>query len=167
MSEHGSRTWLLESVLDDVRLCFHRLRAAAERLHQRGEASAARRGVLRSLDHGGPQTVPEMARARPVSRQHIQTIVNALRDDGLVELVPNPAHRRSHLVRLTSDGEREVADMAVRETALLRELDLGVDDTDLEVAHRVLARLRDALDEHHLDAALARARRTKEDVDAV
>jgi len=56
--------------------------------------SAARRGVLRSLARLGPQTVPQMAGARPVSRQHIQTIVNALAADGLVETIDNPAHKR-------------------------------------------------------------------------
>ena len=35
-------------------------------------------GTLRMLVKDGPQTVPEMARSRPVSRQHCQTIINAL-----------------------------------------------------------------------------------------
>ena len=167
MADGPTRDWLIDSVLDDIRLCFHRLKAAAERLHQRGEPSAAQRSVLRSLDHGGPQTVPEMARSRPVSRQHIQTVVNALLEDGFVEVTPNPAHRRSHLVRLTADGEREVGEMATRETALLRELNLAVTDADLETAHRVLSQLRDALGEEALDAAMERARRFPEERDAM
>jgi hypothetical protein len=40
--------------------------------------TAGKRGVLKGLDRLGPQTVPQMARARPVSRQHIQTLVNRL-----------------------------------------------------------------------------------------
>lgn len=61
-------------------------------------------GVLRSLVKEGSQTVPEMARARPVSRQHCQTIVNALKAQGLVEFVDNPKHKRSKLVRATKKG---------------------------------------------------------------
>lgn len=61
-------------------------------------------GVLRTLVKEGPHTVPEMARTRPVSRQHCQTICNALEDQGLVEFVDNPKHKRSKLVRVTKKG---------------------------------------------------------------
>jgi DNA-binding MarR family transcriptional regulator len=52
----------------------------------------------------GAQTVPEMARSRPVSRQHCQTICNTLEAQGLVEFVDNPKHKRSKLVRATKKG---------------------------------------------------------------
>jgi DNA-binding MarR family transcriptional regulator len=61
-------------------------------------------GILRMLVNDGPQTVPEMARSRPVSRQHCQTIANALESQGLVEFVDNPKHRKSKLVRATRKG---------------------------------------------------------------
>src|SRR4051794_20483887 len=108
-------TEALSALVDETVLLFHRLRAAAEAVHGEGEASAARRGVLRGLATGGPQTVPEMARARPCSRQHIQTIVNGLVDDRLVALVPNPAHRSSPLVALTAEGKAAVTDIDRRE----------------------------------------------------
>jgi DNA-binding MarR family transcriptional regulator len=61
-------------------------------------------GVLRTLVKEGPHTVPEMARARPVSRQHCQTICNALEAQGLVEFIDNPRHKKSKLVRVTRKG---------------------------------------------------------------
>jgi DNA-binding MarR family transcriptional regulator len=61
-------------------------------------------GVLRTLVLEGPQTVPQMAAARPVSRQHCQTIVNGLAEQGLVEFLDNPRHKRSKLVRVTKRG---------------------------------------------------------------
>jgi DNA-binding MarR family transcriptional regulator len=61
-------------------------------------------GVLRTLAKEGPQTVPEMARSRPVSRQHCQTICNTLEAQGLVEFVENPKHKKSKLVRVTKKG---------------------------------------------------------------
>jgi DNA-binding MarR family transcriptional regulator len=139
---HG---WQLEALLDLLRGCGHRLGTVADRLHQDGAGTAVRRDVLRALDHGGPQTVPDIARARDVSRQHIQSVVNGLLDDGLVERAPNPAHRRSRLVRLTAAGGREVEAMVQREASLVHELDLGIPQADLEAALRVLARLRDRL----------------------
>ena len=61
-------------------------------------------GTLRQLVKEGPQTVPDMARSKPVSRQHCQTIVNALEAQGLVEFIDNPKHKTSRLVRATKRG---------------------------------------------------------------
>lgn len=61
-------------------------------------------GVLRSLIKDGPQTVPDLARSRPVSRQHCQTIANDLEADGYIEFIDNPKHKRSKLMRATREG---------------------------------------------------------------
>jgi len=61
-------------------------------------------GMLRMLVKDGPQTVPDMARSRPVSRQHCQTTANALEAQGLVEFIDNPKHKTSKLVRATKKG---------------------------------------------------------------
>lgn len=132
-------------VFDETRWLFHRLRAVAERVHAQGVMTAGRRGLLLDLARHGPQTVPEMARARPVSRQHIQMLVNGLRDDGLVELEENPAHRRSNLVRLSAEGAACLERMSARELEMLGRLRLELSLADLEQAASVLRRLREAL----------------------
>lgn len=68
-------------------------------------------GVLRALVSEGPMTVPEIARSRPVSRQHCQTIANALEAKGLVEFVENPKHKRSMLLRVTKAGRAQFEQM--------------------------------------------------------
>lgn len=68
-------------------------------------------GTLRSLVKEGPQTVPDMARSKPVSRQHCQTIVNALEAQGLVEFIDNPKHKTSKLVRVTKRGRTRFESM--------------------------------------------------------
>jgi DNA-binding MarR family transcriptional regulator len=52
-----------------------------------------------------PQPVAWLARNMGLNRQGVQRIVNEMRQDGLVELRPNPHHRRAHLVALTKRGE--------------------------------------------------------------
>jgi DNA-binding MarR family transcriptional regulator len=136
----------LEALVAETVALFHRLRVTAEQIHGDGAQSAARRGVLRSLARGGPQTVPHMASARPVSRQHIQAIVDALAADGLVETVHNPAHKRSVLVRLTPAGRTAVRDIAKREAALLRTIDIGAPAADIERAAGVLRKFRTSLE---------------------
>lgn len=73
-------------------------------------------GVLRTLVTDGPQTVPQMASSRPVSRQHCQTIVNSLAEQGLVEFVDNPRHKRSKLVRVTKRGRTRFDSMKAQFT---------------------------------------------------
>lgn len=68
-------------------------------------------GILRMLVKDGPQTVPDMARSRPVSRQHCQTIANALEAQGYVEFVDNPKHKKSKLVRATRRGRERFQSM--------------------------------------------------------
>ena len=102
-------------------------------------------GVLRMLVLEGAQTVPAMARSRPVSRQHCQTIVNALEAQGFAEFVENPKHKRSHLVRVTKAGR-------VRFEAMTKQF-LGVASTfaphfsadELTNATDVLRRAREVL----------------------
>ena len=90
----------LEMLITETISLYQRLRAVAEDLHGFDRLSGGKRGVLRDLYINGEQTVPQMARSRPVSRQHIQTIVNPLHEEGLVKFVENPAHRRSRDSRI-------------------------------------------------------------------
>jgi DNA-binding MarR family transcriptional regulator len=124
---------------------MHRLTFAAQQLHQEGELSAGRRGVLLSLHNQGPRTVPQLARMRPVSRQHMQTHVNSLAGDGYVELVDNPAHRRSRLVRLTAQGEQALEQMRQREAAAFAQLRFAFSASQLRAASAVVRGLREAL----------------------
>jgi DNA-binding MarR family transcriptional regulator len=135
----------LGDVIDQTVSLFHLLRALAEDLHGQGELTAARRGVLRGLDRFGPQSVPQIARARPVSRQYIQMLVNQLEADGLVELRDNRAHKRSRLVCLTPEGKAHLEALYQREAAFYDTLQLDLSEDALRSAAEVLHSLRDAL----------------------
>jgi DNA-binding MarR family transcriptional regulator len=53
---------------------------------------------------GAPLTAPQMGEAMGVTRQGAQKQLNLLLEQGLVEVRPNPAHRRSPLYALTPQG---------------------------------------------------------------
>lgn len=144
----------LYTLMDAVRSLMHRLRAAAEDLHGQGALSAGKRGVLMSLDTLGPCTVPRLARSRPVSRQHIQTMVNPLIKDGYVERVPNPAHKRSLLVRLTPRGRDLVAAMKEREGRAFGALALPATGEELIRAGRILDAVRGLLESPQWNAVV-------------
>jgi DNA-binding MarR family transcriptional regulator len=66
----------------------------------------ARWQTMWTIDAGGLLTVPQVARRLGVSRQNVQRVTNELVTDGLAELVANPDHKTSPLLRLTPEGSR-------------------------------------------------------------
>nr|WP_308121967.1 MarR family transcriptional regulator [Streptomyces sp. TRM70350] len=86
-----------------------------QRKVEQGEAieglSVGVRPVPDLLHKHGPMTVPQMGRAQAISRQFVQRMVNDAAARGLVESIPNPAHQRSSLIRLTPGGDLTDADV--------------------------------------------------------
>lgn len=142
---HVHRTQALDTLFSETVALFHQLRAIAEHVHQQGDTTAGKRTTLRDLDRLGPQTVPYMARARAISRQHVQALVNELAHEALVELVDNPAHKRSRLVQLTPRGKHVVDEMNRREAALLAQLEIPISEHEVRTAAEVLRGIRTVL----------------------
>lgn len=142
-SEHASA--VMATMEESVSL-FFRLRAVMEDIHGHSEISGSMRGVMRELNRFGPLTVPKMARGRPVSRQHIQAIVNDLQRAGLVTLVENPRHKRSRLVALTPDGQAAMAEIAEREHTVLNQMNIPVSIDELRQASDVIRQVREMLE---------------------
>lgn len=135
----------VESLLNEVRLTFHLATQVAESLHASEGVTAAQRGVLEFLETHGPSTVPEIARARFVTRQHIQVLANGLLDAEFVESRENPSHRRSSLLALTQAGTGTITRMKKRERVWLAGFDVGIADTEIKRATRALGQLREAM----------------------
>ncbi|MCX5739407.1 MAG: helix-turn-helix domain-containing protein [Proteobacteria bacterium] len=95
MSNAPAVETVLLALGDEVSLCHFRINALLEAIHggSAGGSTPSRRAALRNLADRGAMTVPRMAALRPVTRQYMQTVVNDLLRDSLVELAPNPAHR--------------------------------------------------------------------------
>lgn len=121
---------------------FHRLKIVADEVHQQGVMSGGLRGILRQLNKLGEQTVPQMARDRSVSRQNVQMLVNELAENGYVEFVDNPAHKRSPFVRLTAAGKKAVEAMNRREEKLFLKTGVGVSDDKMRQAAEILSQVR-------------------------
>ena len=137
----------LRAVVDETIALFHRLRWVAEQIYGDAGRSTARRGILRGLARYGPRTVPGLARMRSVTRQHVQAVVDVLAADGLVELVPNPLHARSSLVRVTARGEEIVRRMDDVDLRVLEAVRGDMSRQDLAVTARTLRALRDGFEQ--------------------
>lgn len=134
-----------EALFNETRLLFHTLKQWAEALHRDLPVTAPMRTVLELILLDGPATVPEMARTRGASRQHIQQQVDALAGRELVKRRDNPAHKRSSLIALTDRGRAVVQNMRADELAVLSRLQVGVSDRAVVEATQALAAWRAAL----------------------
>jgi DNA-binding MarR family transcriptional regulator len=133
------------AVAEQVRLLHHQLVRVAAELHADEEITVAHRAILEFLNREGATPVPAIARARGVTRQHIQVAVDALAAGGHVVLVDNPAHRRSRLVELTESGAATIARMQAREAAVIDDLDIDLTGAQADALVRGLRDIRLAL----------------------
>jgi len=124
---------------------FFRLRAAGKQFGAVTPWGGGLWGMLHSLKMRGPQTVPQIARARPVARQRIQKIADELKAEGFIEYTDNPAHKRSKLLRLTQKGEALHAELTAEIEKRADQLAEGMDAEELRITADVLRRLRERL----------------------
>jgi len=87
----------------------------------------------------------QVARRMGLARQSVQATVARLLDEGLVEAVDNPDHRRSPLIRATDRGAGSYAALERRQARWVEALAAGTDAADLATAARVLRELTDRL----------------------
>ena len=137
---------VLEALAGAVVYAGFALSAAMERVHGEGAFSSGRRALLLNLRDMGEATVPKLAAMRSVSRQYIQQLIDALREERLVAARDNPAHRRSPLYRLTQKGSTRLEAMLARETPLFEALSLAVDAKEAVRVTRLLRELRTIAD---------------------
>ncbi len=103
--------------------------------------------ILRGLVRYGPRTVPQLALARSVTRQHTQEVVDRLVADGLVERVANPAHARSPLIRATRRGATLVEAMDDTDTRVLVAIGGELPLRDLAITARTLRAVRERFED--------------------
>lgn len=142
MGMHSKST--LYQLIWQTRRLFQKLRSTSDGLLEGTGINASQRAVLEFLLQQHPQTVPEIARDKSVSRQHIQTVVNDLLDLGLIKVVENPAHKRSSLIEISSKGKALFESVKKKEATFIKKLEKQFSQKDLTTALRTLK----SLDEH-------------------
>ena len=127
-------------IAGEVRHLFQTLKSLADAVHKDAGLTASTRAVMEALAEG-PRTVPDIARRKSVTRQHIQLLVDELEKSDLVELKPNPAHLRSPLIALSRKGEALFTAVRKREAPLFERLASGLDARKAAATVQTLAAL--------------------------
>jgi DNA-binding MarR family transcriptional regulator len=118
------------------------LLGAGDALSAEDGLTAARWQVLGAIALAGrPLTVPQIARRMGLTRQSVHATVHRLVGDGLLELLPNEDHRRSHLVDMTPAGAVAYETIDRRQAVWVDRLAKGITRSDLETTARVLQEL--------------------------
>ena len=125
----------------EVAAMFFCMRAAGERLGLVSKVGGTL-GFMRTLALEGPVTVPELARLRPTSRQRMQQLADELVEEGLIEFVDNPNHRKSKLMRLTRKGEARYRAMLKQLYEMGAAISSDVGEGDLRKAVALIRDLR-------------------------
>ncbi len=112
----------IEDLIVEIVATFFLLRAEGMRIGVVSSSGEGYWSVLRLLKVHGPQTVPQLARYRYVPRQSVQKLANEMLKDGVIELINNPAHKRSKFLRLTLQGEAVFKEMSDRIAVLAETL---------------------------------------------
>ncbi|WP_328807735.1 MarR family winged helix-turn-helix transcriptional regulator [Nonomuraea antri] len=139
----------LTEVFDLVGPLYRRAQRKVEQDAPIEGLSVGVRAVLNLLREHGPMTVPQMGRAQALSRQFVQRMINDAAARELVEFAPNPAHKKSSLIRLTGRGLDAINAVIDRERAVLRQAGDGLTDAEVDACVRVLSHLVRFLD--HVD----------------
>ena len=135
----------LERLLAEVTALANQLRKTTALMPRQDNSPQGGWCILQTLGRLGPQTVPDIARTRALSRQNIQILVNRLESQGYVAVTPNPAHKKSGLVELTDRGRGLLATVMEREANSLEGLLPHIPQARLVPAARLLRRLRELL----------------------
>lgn len=86
-----------------------------------------------------PVNIPQIAEAMGVTRQGVLKQINLLVDEGLVEPLPNPTHKRSPLYSLTTKGQTTYQALVEQWQKHVREMVTEFSVADLDAAIRVLS----------------------------
>ncbi len=120
------------------------LLAEGDRLGADIGLTSARWQIMGALTDGA-RTVPQIAREMGLTRQGAQRTVNVLLDEDIVELRPNPDHKRAKLVQLTGEGRRRLDRVSDRQKQWANAVSESIATADLEIAVQVASALRAAL----------------------
>lgn len=105
------------------------------------DITAAERAVMEFVYPDQRLSVPDIAKRYQVSRQHVQTTVNALMDKGLVTTADNPGHKRSPLIVLRDEGRAKFRTILERDRRVIEAVFADVPHAERRQTRNTLEKL--------------------------
>jgi DNA-binding MarR family transcriptional regulator len=136
-------------VRDEISDLIAEIHEAAGALRMSGAEIAKAEGVTLTQWHvldaiADPTfTVARVARRIGLSRQAVQKVANELESGGLITFVPNPDHKTSPLIRITSTGHATQERVWARATKSHRARFGALSDAELSTTQQTLRQIID------------------------
>jgi DNA-binding MarR family transcriptional regulator len=115
--------------------------------------TSARWQVLGVVEHG-PIPVAHVARVMGLTRQSVQQTADGLAEDGLIEYIENPHHRRAKLMVMTPKGRKALDYVVERHAEWANQIGEKQSLEALREAVTVLRQLRESLGQNKLPSAV-------------
>jgi DNA-binding MarR family transcriptional regulator len=134
-------------LIDEVSLLNGRFKSAFAAVRKSVGLGETEMTVLNSVVQAGtPPTVPQIGRSLGIARQLVQRAANSLKEQGLIEFLPNPDHKRALLLAATAKGTALKVEADAAGNAIVGRLDTGVDLAAVGDAAQQLQRIRKELE---------------------
>jgi len=135
----------LTRLITETRGFFHDLEDISAKILAKDGLTPQERRLMMSLRKHRQCTVPQLARINEVSRQYVQTVMNALSKRGWVVFRNNPDHKRSRLLELSPDAKERIQGIMAREGETLQKVAAGLFPDEVKQAVAVLRQARERL----------------------
>lgn len=93
-----------------------------------------------------PQTQAEIARKMGITRQSVRRTSIQLVEDGMAQWLPNPSHRKAHLLQPTEKGYAAVRKIDPQHAVFAKQLEEELGIEWMTLLSEVLTELHDVLD---------------------
>lgn len=120
--------------------------SVAETIATPSGLTAARWQVLGAVLNQ-PGSVADIARCMGLTRQSVQRLTNILTEEGLLDYVDNPVHKRSKLVHISDKGRTVIASLGPRQYAWSNKISKDIGEKPLLDALETLRALTARLEE--------------------
>ena len=132
----------LKLLLSETRSLFHHMKLLAEDSFQEEAMSGGAKGILRDLAWMGPQSEENLAKLRPLSRIHIEEMIDPLISSGYIQRSGNIDDDLVPQLELTEKGRRFLRSSNKREMDILTAISLSISKEEMLTALDVLKSIR-------------------------
>jgi DNA-binding MarR family transcriptional regulator len=137
---------LTEAILETFKLNGLLVTAGDQLIKELGLTSA-RWKILGALSYSDTAlTVPDIAREMGQTRQAVQRLVNEMIEDGLIEPLDNPKHKRAKLLSLTDKGQDTFSKVMEKQVPWVNSIAKDIQEEDLNSVITTLKYLNAYLD---------------------
>ncbi|MBI9111555.1 MarR family winged helix-turn-helix transcriptional regulator [Maridesulfovibrio ferrireducens] len=142
MTEKNATGATLHTLFKEIFNLQSTLSEVVDEVHEKAGMRTSQVRLANTLLELGQATVPDIAYAMKISRQFVQTAINELEKQNMIEFQENPRHKRSKLLKLTEHGRDVLNQVRENEENIIQKILPDMEATRVKAAYELLASIR-------------------------